>query len=332
MRYLITCTSGLENFTKKVILNIYPNAKVRYTYFKGVLLTEIPDEPKNVVEKLRNVPTIAKVFPVHCETTASPEKIKSCLLKLKELWPKDGESYKLDVKRRGTHQFTSRDLIRLLAPMIPAKVSLEAPDVVIRIDILQDKAYVGIARRGEYLQQEPEIKKKWKDRERPLNRAQLKLEEALKKVPRIAKECKIAVDLGAAPGGWSKVLASFCEHVYAVDPAELLIKPENVEHLRMKLEDFEKIAEHYSVDLVTCDINASPEEILEKVLKVVKSTGAKFLVYTIKLPDTRPATVLKELEYVKNILNKYNMKILYLGKLRANTRFERTLIAETHGN
>lgn len=79
------------------------------------------------------------------------------------------------------------------------------------------------------------------------NRAYFKLSEA---VMRYCKEHKedlrtsffenaIALDVGSAPGGWTKFLASDmkCKSVYSIDPGDLKIDLWNVHHMKMKIQD-----------------------------------------------------------------------------------------------
>ena len=49
----------------------------------------------------------------------------------------------------------------------------------------------------------------------------------------------IALDCGAAPGGWSKFLVDDlkCKMVYSVDPGKMTIDLGNVDHLQMKIQD-----------------------------------------------------------------------------------------------
>lgn len=49
----------------------------------------------------------------------------------------------------------------------------------------------------------------------------------------------VAIDVGSAPGGWTKFLAydMQCKLVHSVDPGELLVDMKNVNHLQMKIQD-----------------------------------------------------------------------------------------------
>eukprot|EP00887_Chlorella_sp_A99_P004111 scaffold23.g4111.t1 len=66
-----------------------------------------------------------------------------------------------------------------------------------------------------------------------------KLTEALAAAGFAPSAASLAVDVGAAPGGWTAVLAGRCGAVIAIDPADMdprALRP-NVTHLRCKVED-----------------------------------------------------------------------------------------------
>lgn len=79
-----------------------------------------------------------------------------------------------------------------------------------------------------------------------VNRAYFKLQEAMGRYYRDFNDTtesifhdSIALDCGAAPGGWSKFLADDmkCKMVYSVDPGKMTIDLANVDHLQMKIQD-----------------------------------------------------------------------------------------------
>jgi 23S rRNA (cytidine2498-2'-O)-methyltransferase len=61
----------------------------------------------------------------------------------------------------------------------------------------------------------------------PPSRAYLKLWEFFTRFPYlIPKKKDVCVDMGAAPGGWTWVLAQLSQHVYSVDKAPLILSPQ----------------------------------------------------------------------------------------------------------
>ena len=97
--------------------------------------------------------------------------------------------------------------------------------------------------------------------------AALKLREALARagLERQAKQDSWkawkALDIGAAPGSWTKVLADYVGHVVACDPADLhadVLALPNVTHVQAMAERAtDKLHELGPYHIVTCDANVS---------------------------------------------------------------------------
>lgn len=68
-----------------------------------------------------------------------------------------------------------------------------------------------------------------------------------------------AVDIGAAPGGWSLYLSEVVGKVYAVDPADLVVNKPNIIHLRGQLLNVLPQLADISLHVIVCDMNADPE-------------------------------------------------------------------------
>lgn len=103
-------------------------------------------------------------------------------------------------------------------------------------------------------------------------RAGYKLTEVLRRC--LVATCGgVAVDIGASPGGWSAVLATHCDKVYAVDPAELAEpRANNVIHLQAKAEDClpELLPNVENITFLVCDMNASPRNVLALIIPLVQ--------------------------------------------------------------
>ncbi|MFV0519870.1 MAG: SAM-dependent methyltransferase [Lachnospirales bacterium] len=122
-----------------------------------------------------------------------------------------------------------------------------------------------------------------------ISRAAFKLDEAFSFF-NIEATFNKAVDLGASPGGWTKVLADKGMIVYAVDPATLdpkLKKYSNIKFFNMlsqefvskTTEKFDLIVNDMKMDVVkSCEITCELEKILEK---------DGFGIITFKLPENK---------------------------------------------
>jgi 23S rRNA (cytidine2498-2'-O)-methyltransferase len=128
------------------------------------------------------------------------------------------------------------------------------------------------------------------------SRSASKLEEALLNLGEKPVLGETAVDLGAAPGGWSFVLASHGAHVIAVDHAKLGIK--NVSKLKGEIEHLEENGLKYlpskPVDWMVCDMVMGARDTL-KVLKTwLDADAMKHFIVNIKLPKSNPWPQVRE--------------------------------------
>jgi 23S rRNA U2552 (ribose-2'-O)-methylase RlmE/FtsJ len=145
----------------------------------------------------------------------------------------------------------------------------------------------------------------------------------------------VAIDLGAAPGGWTAVLAETMDTVVAVDPAELLpdvLALPNVVHIKKTSQEAtEDILamlgkQETSIDLLVSDMNRHPEQmhqILKPLLGVLCSGG--MIILTMKFRGKGKDKVGWEEKLKEALGPEFNkVKILWL---LANTENERTAVA-----
>jgi 23S rRNA C2498 (ribose-2'-O)-methylase RlmM len=99
-----------------------------------------------------------------------------------------------------------------------------------------------------------------------------------------------AIDLGAAPGAWTELLAARAQHVVAVDTAELSAQCAALPNVRHVHKTSESVAEirgainMHAVDLITCDMNQPPRfcsECIAPLLNLLRPGG--WVVMTVKL-------------------------------------------------
>jgi tRNA G18 (ribose-2'-O)-methylase SpoU/23S rRNA U2552 (ribose-2'-O)-methylase RlmE/FtsJ len=180
------------------------------------------------------------------------------------------------------------------------------------------------------------------------------------------KDTSVALDIGAAPGGWTAYLAERCSRVIAVDPAAMdagVIAKLNVVHIRAMLLDktldgaaitgssdtspdtrlaslqaaytktYDDIADvaGAGLTLVACDINKQPKEACEISLRALPllAEGAVFAV-TMKFTSKDPSVELVQLEEAKQVMSEHCDQIEVLW-LFSNTYHERTLVARYSG-
>lgn len=128
-----------------------------------------------------------------------------------------------------------------------------------------------------------------------ISRSEFKLEELFKSRP--LPVGTRALDLGASPGGWTRVLRGFGFEVLAVDPGDLsprLTSDAKVRHVRTTAGAFLEQAEE-RLDLVTNDMRMDPVEscrIMLDVARLLRPDAS--MVVTLKLGNGDPLPVIRK--------------------------------------
>lgn len=272
---IVTCASGREGDARRELRDALGEVDARSLFLKGNLIarTALPEE--EAVSRLREAPTrlIARATPVQAEVAiaAAPESLErlaAAALRLGRL-PR-GETFYVQCRRRGDHQFRSRDVQRAVGMTLEQQAGgipefVAEPAYTVSVEIFQDRAYIGINPTAHLAHKEVRDARKWAPGERPLNRAQLKLREALATFGVELRPGMRALDLGAAPGGWTLALAEAGCQVVAVDKGELdaqaAQRPE-VQHLRMSAQ--EALSQNLGdFDIIVNDMNVDPAQSAE---------------------------------------------------------------------
>lgn len=271
---VVTTAAGLEREARRELGRLVPGAEARPLLLKGnlLVLTDLP-EPE-AVGAIREAETdcVSRVVPVQRAAPVTDDPacfpaIAAAACEVGRLRP--GDTFLVRCRRRGTHQWASQDLERAVAERLQetteaiGEYEVET-DWRVNVEVYQGLAYVGVNRPGHLLQKALRRQRKYAPGERPLNRAQWKIREALAAFDIQLPPAARVLDLGSAPGGWAAELADLGAHVVAVDPAELdpqVAARENVRHLRCHAEDLvgrADLAGHF--DLLTADMNRDPAE------------------------------------------------------------------------
>ncbi len=119
-------------------------------------------------------------------------------------------------------------------------LDVRQPEQIISVQIVDTDAYIGVSRATDNLSDWAGGECRFRRDEGQISRAEFKLLEAIRcfgiSLPRSGR----AIDLGAAPGGWSRILLDHGLSVVAVDPAELDCRVRclrGLEHLPVRAQD-----------------------------------------------------------------------------------------------
>jgi len=220
-----------------------------------------------------------------------------------------GEDY---VKRPYSGGQMNQVLAEAIAEETGAIESIKKPQVVVSLLCTAEKAYVGISTTEENLSDWPGGMRHFAQTPEQISRAEFKLLEALEVFGLTLPEQGWALDLGAAPGGWTRLLLEAGLNVVAVDPAMLdprLVNHPRLEHYRGYTQSYleEAVKRRKRFDVIANDMRMDAREAARLLVQARKCLHAGgFVLSTLKLPHaTREIDPLKTLKEALSLLHRY---------------------------
>lgn len=202
-------------------------------------------------------------------------------------------------------------LAEVFAEETGAVEDIKKPRVIISIICTMYQAYVGISTAEENLSAWPGGARHFAQTSEQISRAEFKLLEALEYFDISLEPGKRVLDLGAAPGGWTRLLLEAGMQVIAVDPAHLdsrLARKKGLEHYQGYAEDYveDAIRNRKTFDAIVNDMRMDAREAargLAYVSHCLKNDG--FIISVFKLPHATPTiNPLSTLRDALNIMSK----------------------------
>ncbi len=183
------------------------------------------------------------------------------------------------------------------------KVSAQKADTVVSLTVFDRFAYMGVSRAEDNVSRRAGGVLFYSESEDMICRAEFKIEEAFEVFGIQVREGMKALDLGAAPGGWTHYLNKKGIRVDAVDPAALddaLLEQPNVRHYRMTAQEFARIHGEDTYDLIVNDMKMDTNQsmdILCEMSRLLEKNGECLM--TLKLPKEG---VQKRINVVRKVL------------------------------
>lgn len=208
------------------------------------------------------------------------------------------------VKRPYSSGYLNQALAEAIAEETRAVESIKKPQIVVSLLCTTEKGYAGISLARENLSDWPGGARHFAQTPEQISRAEFKLLEALEVFGGTLPERGRALDLGAAPGGWTRLLLEAGLYVVAVDPAMLdpcLAKQSRLEHYRGYAENYleNAVKTHKSFDIIVNDMRMDARDaarLLGQASKCLRKDG--FVISVFKLPhatrEINPLATLRE--------------------------------------
>ncbi|MDO3412840.1 SAM-dependent methyltransferase [Saccharibacillus sp. CPCC 101409] len=189
-----------------------------------------------------------------------------------------------------------RDWLEELLRPSEAEFVASGADWIVSVYLTPSGAYAGISRPENNLSDWSGGAVRFRREEGQLSRAKFKLLEAEREFGLDLSAYRSAVDIGAAPGGWTSLLLERGLKVTAVDPAKLhpsLLKAPNLTYIRKNAGEA-KFSDN-EFDLLVCDMSWSPKLMVQLVTGLLHALApGGTAIVTIKLMHKKPMALIKE--------------------------------------
>ncbi len=173
-----------------------------------------------------------------------------------------------------------------------ATLDVRQPEQVFSVVCTPARAYLGLSLAAENLSDWAGGERRFKREAGQISRAEFKLLEALELFRVVLPAEGLALDLGAAPGGWTRVLRRHALQVVAVDPADLhplLAEDPAVIHVRSLAHEYLRgLDASQQFDVILNDIRMDARDsarLMAEAAGYLKPDG--LAVIALKLPGRR---------------------------------------------
>jgi len=340
-RFIVTTAPKLQKAALAELKRADGNL-VKSTDFKnGVFLAEAQMGASKFNERLIRIDLIfvKHIMPVQEKIHLSGRKSSDLPSILESLSPvctiHTEERFCVQCRRIGTeHDYNSKDVEVFVGNYYKDKGSVPVFDdteaqtnngkKVIGIYLFNEEGYLGLTTVRKSLNGHCDEYRIFSRQGKQISRAEAKLREALRKFT-LTIPCGRALDLGAAPGGWTNVLADAGMKVTSVDPAELDIRVTSlpsVTHVKAKAEEYTMGGQF---DLLLNDMNRSPRTSATIMVRLAThlKPGA-FALMTAKLVSRDPERLIGEMvPILKRAYHVLSIKSLFHNRREATVLMQR---------
>ncbi|MFP4976247.1 SAM-dependent methyltransferase [Paenibacillus sp. CN-4] len=178
-----------------------------------------------------------------------------------------------------------------------ADFSVQQPEWTISVYVTESAVYAGVSRPKDNLSDWSGGAIRFRKEDGQISRAKFKLMEAEKEFGIPFDSFRRALDIGAAPGGWTSFLLEKGLQVTAVDPAKMHESLVGHPALRIMRKNAGEVKfGDAEFDLLVCDMSWSPKLMAKLVTGLLYSLApGGTAVVTVKLMHKKPMALIKEI-------------------------------------
>lgn len=322
-RYLIFCDRRFLRSAVKELAEECPSLKIESTDPSGRFL--IGSSSANI--NPGSLVFVESVIPISMELDGIKYADKELLIALQEIVRRK-DRFKIEALNLSSHSGANAKTIEVFLGQALEKqgwvADIDNPTLLVYVVLAGGKIF--ICRTDEKYVLDAFRANKFKEGEK-ISRAEFKLKEAVDYFGIDTKGIRIALDIGAAPGGWSSYMAKQGSKVIAVDNAALAYEKldmRNIIHIPKRAQEVDMDSlKKMEIDMLLMDMNIAPLESAALAVKFAEVLNKEaVLILTLKMVDYR---IEKHIKDAKEILSE-KYKGIRLKKLPHN-RQELTLFA-----
>jgi 23S rRNA (cytidine2498-2'-O)-methyltransferase len=306
-----TSNHGFAQYAQEEVRRLFPAAKFTLLVPTEVFLFEVPVDLKEVLSTLKDQEPIflRHVQPVHQEwelhrSEADLDQLKIWLGQAASLGL-IGSCEKVAVQVRKEERanvpyapFTVKAALdEVIVAGLQSEPVVRHSDYIVSVYVSANKMFAGISKPSDNLSDWSGGAIRFLKEEDQISRAKFKLLEAEQRFGLDFQYARAALDIGAAPGGWTSFLLERGLRVTAIDPASmhpslqgkpnLTIYKKNAADVKLRQDEF---------DLLVCDMSWNPRQMARLVadlLYALQSGGTAII--TVKLMQKKPFQTIREL-------------------------------------
>jgi len=304
---LISCDPEFRGMAVEELAEILPKDPGLRWLDEGLALVRIEAGFDAFAEAVRKAAPafVRHIAPVDREVvlTATPADLEVLSAAAAELSGRLDPALTFSVQSRilGTGKLPYRKVVinetlsTLLEAKTGAKLDCRTPQQVVSVVCTPTEGFVGVSRTVQNRSAWPGGMHRFKDEEGQVSRSEHKLLEALSLFELALPLDGVALDLGAAPGGWTRVLRQRGLTVVAVDPAELdpkVTRDAGVVHARRQVGEYfaglERESPRPRFDAIVNDMRmdaAASVEIMREARGYLKPGGVAVMTLKLKEED-----------------------------------------------
>lgn len=305
-KLICTANHGFAPYAQEELRRLFGSLKSTMLIPGEVFVVTLATTVQEAVESItaKSPIFLRHVFPVLMEIPgndkdAAIQQATAYLLKREYL---EGRRVSVQVRKTEGSSWTEnpgalRDQLQANLASLEADFTVQEPEWVISLFASKETWYLGVSNPDDNLSDWNGGAIRFQREEGQISRAKFKLLEAEKQFGIPFTSFRNALDIGAAPGGWSSFLLERGLQVTAVDPAKmhdsllhhpgLRVVNKNAAEVKFKDNQF---------DLLVCDMSWSPKLMARMVTDLLYSlVSGGTAVVTVKLLTKKPMALVHEI-------------------------------------